>query len=184
VFSRIVDETEIGVGVEEVLRDRAICPGVDLGNEVLHVRLRIAGLRMHFRIARDFDVERCVEFLADEFDQFAGIAEIAVAGHARRQISAQRDDAAAAHCLVFLQQAPDFIARTAHARQVRRGVQAVIRAQMAHGLGRIAQGRTPGAERDADIVRLERLQFRQCSFKRGFLLVGLWRKKFQADFRR
>ena len=145
--------------------------------------VRVTGLWVHLRIARHFDVKETVAFAADELHQLAGVAEVAVAGHARGQVAAQRDDALAAHRLVLVEQLADFRARAAHARQVRRGVQAVRIAQVAHDLRRVRQRRTARAEGDADVVGLERLQFRQRRFERGFLLVGLGRKEFEADRR-
>jgi hypothetical protein len=73
--------------------------------------------------------------LADERDQLAGVAEVAHARHARGQVAAQRDDAVAAQRAVQLQQAGDLLARAAHAADVRHAVEAVLLAQLAHGLG-------------------------------------------------
>ena len=61
-LARVVDEAEIRVGVVEVLRDRAVGAGIDLGLEVAQVGERVVGLRMHFRIAADFDVEPVAVF--------------------------------------------------------------------------------------------------------------------------
>ena len=43
-LARVIDETEVRVGVVEVLRDCAIGTGIDLGDEMLQVRLCVAGL--------------------------------------------------------------------------------------------------------------------------------------------
>jgi hypothetical protein len=118
---------------------------------------------------------------ADELDQFAGVAEVAVARHAGRQIAAQRDDALATHRLVLIEQLADLRARATHARDVRRRVEAVLVAQVTHRFRRVAQRRAAGTERDADVIGLQRLELRQRRFKRGFLLVGLWRKELEAD---
>ena len=83
-LARVVDEAEIRIGVVEILGDRAIGAGIDLGLEVAQVGQRVVGLRMAFRIAADFDVEEAVVFLADELDQVRGIAEIAGDGPCRR----------------------------------------------------------------------------------------------------
>src|SRR3546814_16760691 len=93
---RSVDEAEVGVGVVEVLGDRAVGAGVDLALEVAQVDMRVVGLRMALGIAADLDVETAVVLAADEFAQVGGVAEIAGVAHARGQVAAQRDDAAAA----------------------------------------------------------------------------------------
>src|SRR3546814_2920301 len=85
--------------------------------------MRVVGLRMALGIAADLDVEAAVVLAADEFDQVGGVAAIAGVAHARGQVAAQRDDAAAADLLVTLQQRRQFRAAAAHARHVRRGVQ-------------------------------------------------------------
>ena len=58
-----VDEIEIRVGVEEILRDRRIRAGFDLALECGQVLLRAPRLRMVFGISRDFDEEVAAEFL-------------------------------------------------------------------------------------------------------------------------
>src|SRR3546814_5889963 len=78
--------------------------------------MRVVGLRMALGIAADLDVEAAVVLAADEFDQVGGVAEIAGVAHARGQVAAQRDDAAAADLLVTLQQRRQFRAAAAHAR--------------------------------------------------------------------
>src|SRR3546814_6914497 len=55
--ARVVDEAEVGVGVVEVLGDRAVGAGVDLALEVAQVGMRVVGLRMALGIAADLDVE-------------------------------------------------------------------------------------------------------------------------------
>src|SRR3546814_16029479 len=77
-------------------RSRAVGAGVDLALEVAQVDMRVVGLRMALGIAADLDVEAAVVLAADEFDQVGGVAEIAGVAHARGQVAAQRDDAAAA----------------------------------------------------------------------------------------
>src|SRR5438445_11524313 len=115
-LARVVDEAEIRIGVEEVLRDRTIRAGVDLALEVGQIAHRIAGLRMHFGIAGDIDMKLAVAFPADEFDLIPRVAEVSIARHARTTVAEQLDDAFATHGLVLIEQLGDLRARTAHAR--------------------------------------------------------------------
>ena len=110
---------------------------------------------MHLRISRDFDMEEAIVLAADVFDEVARVVELAVAGHARGQVAAQRDDAPAAHRLVAVEQLADLRARAADAGQVRRGIEAVFLAQMAHGFRRVAQRGSARAERAAHVFGLE-----------------------------
>ncbi|OMP13258.1 hypothetical protein COLO4_01993, partial [Corchorus olitorius] len=113
----IVDELEVRVGVEEVLRDGGVRTGLDLAGEVLQIVPRRARLRVVFRIRRHFDVERLAGFLADELDQLVGEAEFTDLAHARRHVAAQRDDAADAVFAIRIENAADALARRTHARQ-------------------------------------------------------------------
>ena len=54
--AHLVDEVEVGVGVEEELRDRRVGAGLDLVREVLQVAPRVALLRVVFGVGRDLDV--------------------------------------------------------------------------------------------------------------------------------
>ncbi len=156
-------------------------PAFTLAMKFFRSGLRVTGLRMDFRIARDFDMKMSIAFAADEFHQFAGVAEVPVTGHARRQIAAQRDDAFATHRLVLIEQRENFCARATHARQVRRRIETVFLAQMAHGFGRVAQRRAAGAEGHADIFRLQRLELWQRGFEHRALFVGLGWEKFEGN---
>ena len=59
--------------------------------------------------------------LADEADQFVGVAKLARLGHAGGQIAAQRDDMADAVGAIGFQNFANALARRSHAGQVRRG---------------------------------------------------------------
>ena len=62
----VVDEAEVGVGVEEELRDRRVGAGLHLVDVGLQVALRRARLRVHLGIGRDLDVAVARPRLADE----------------------------------------------------------------------------------------------------------------------
>src|SRR5690606_35795619 len=85
-----IDEVEIGVGVEEVLGDRAVGAGPDLAHEVLEILGGTARLGMHFGIGRHFDLEPVAAMLANQAHQFVSIMHFTrMATHARRQVATQ-----------------------------------------------------------------------------------------------
>src|SRR3990167_5545568 len=86
----VVDETQVGVGVEEILCNCGIRAGVQLALEVPDVVLRAPRLRVELRIAGHLDVEVAAGALADELDEFARIAKLARARRAGWQVAAQR----------------------------------------------------------------------------------------------
>src|SRR5690606_41496294 len=98
-------------------------------------------------LTRHFDAKVSAALGTDEVDQVAGIAEVAVAGHARGQVAAQRDEALAPHRPVLFEQGADLFARTPHAGKVRSGVESMHIAQAPDRFGRIAERGTPGAKR-------------------------------------
>ena len=53
--AHLVDEAEVGVGVEEELRDRRVGAGLHLGREVLQVGVGERCLRMVLRVGGDLD---------------------------------------------------------------------------------------------------------------------------------
>ena len=57
---------EIRIRVVEVLRDRPVGPGVDLGLEMAQIAQCVLRLRMRLRIGADFDVERVAVLGADD----------------------------------------------------------------------------------------------------------------------
>lgn len=179
-----VDEVEVGVGVEEVLGDGGIGARLDLGHEVIQIRRRIGGLRVHFGIGRHFDVEPIARFLADERHQFVGVAQFAgVAAHARGQVAAQGDHAPHAFVLVGLQDVPQVLARGADARQVRRRIAAQV-TQRAHRVGRAGAGGAAGAERHADVLGLDRQHLLGRADQPLLASQVARRKEFQAESRR
>src|SRR5687767_10944924 len=178
---RVVDEAEIRVGVEEVLRDRAVRAGVELALEVLEVAREAVGLRVHLGIARDLDVEPVAGFLADESDEVARIAELAHRRHARGHVAAQRDDAPAAEREVALEQRANLVGAPAHARDVRRGVEAVSFAQHLDRVDGVVERRAARTERHADVLGRERLELRERLLELLALLVGLGREELEGD---
>ncbi|KAG1385053.1 hypothetical protein G6F60_014987 [Rhizopus arrhizus] len=137
---------EIRIRVVEILGDRRIGTGIDLGLEVLQVGQRIGRLRMGFRVGTDLDAEGVAVLGADEGDQFGGIAHVAGETHAGGQVAAQRDQAVAADGAVQLEQFTDFLAGAANAGQVGGRFEAMVLVEVAHGFGGVAQGRSTGAE--------------------------------------
>src|SRR5258706_274504 len=111
----LVDETKIGIGVEEVLRDRRVRARLDLRLEVRHILPGAARLRVEFGVAGDFDVEVIAGPFADESHQLAGVAKLSGARGARRQVPAQGDDVIDAFRLVQLERRGDVGARRADA---------------------------------------------------------------------
>src|SRR5439155_15741477 len=116
----VVDETQIGIDVVEILRDRRVRARVELALEIPQVLMRAARLGMELRIAGDFDVEVIAGSLADESYQLARVAELTRAGGAGRQVPAQGDDVADAFRLVQLEGRGDVGARCADAGDMRR----------------------------------------------------------------
>ena len=53
--AHLVDEVEVGVGVEEELGDRRVGAGLHLGGEVLQVALGVALLRVVLGVGGDLD---------------------------------------------------------------------------------------------------------------------------------
>ena len=179
--ARIVDEAEIRVGVVEVLGDRAVRAGLDLGLEIAQVGQRIACLRVGFRVGRDLDLEVPAVFGADQRHQLAGVAQVAAADHARGRVAAQRDDAVAAERAIELEQRADLLAVAAHAGDVRHPGDAVLAAQALHGLGGVAQGRTAGAEGHRHELRRVCFQLFDGAVELFALLVGLGRVELEGN---
>ncbi len=112
---------EIGVGVVEILRDRAVRPGIDLGLEGLQVLVGVARLRMHLGVGGDFDVECVAAFLADEAHQVRRKAEFARNRDPGGHVAAQRDDAADAVRPVLRDHVADVFPRGSNAGNMRHG---------------------------------------------------------------
>ena len=178
---RIVDEAEIRVGVVEVLGNRAVGTGIELGLEAAQVGQRVFCLRMGFRVGGHFDVEMSAVFGADEGHQLVGVTQVAAACHARRQVAAQCHDAVASQCAVLAQQGADFLAAAAHAGQVRHAGHAVGVAQALHGFRGLAERGAAGTERHRHELRCQSLELAHGAVELGALLVGLGRVELEAD---
>ena len=71
----IIKKSEVGLWVKEVLGDSAISAGFDFALEVLKIRPKIRGLRMHLRVGSHFNVEVILGFFTNKGDQFIRIAK-------------------------------------------------------------------------------------------------------------
>ena len=171
----VVDEPEVRVRVEEVLRDRRVRAGVDLALEVREVGLRRAGLRVHLGVGGHVDVEPVAGHLADERDQLVRMAELAGVERSRRHVAAQRDEMADAVRAVLREDLREVRARRADARDVR-GRGHALGADLEHRLERAFARRAARAERDRAERRLE---LRELPARRAQLLdaVGRARRK-------
>ncbi len=83
----------VGVGVEEVLRDRRVGARLDLLAKMVQVVRRGSRLWMHFRIGPDFDMKVASVLFTHEPHEIGCIAELAQLDHARRLVAAQGDQA-------------------------------------------------------------------------------------------
>ena len=90
-FAHFVNEVEVGIGIEEELRDRRVSAGLRLGDKVLEISLGIAALRVVLRVGRHFDGEVIAMTLADEAHQIGGVHKFTDRTHATGR-SPQRDD--------------------------------------------------------------------------------------------
>jgi len=88
--AHVVEEAEVGIGVEEKLGDGGIGTGFHFAHEALNVVFGAARLRVVFRVGGHFDVEPVAESVADEFHQFVGVAQAGGAqAHAGGDVAAQ-----------------------------------------------------------------------------------------------
>ncbi len=109
---------------------------------------------MVFGVAGHLDVEPVAGALADEGDQFVGIAELTRGRDPRRHVPAQRHDVADAIAAVALELLADFLAGRGDTRKVRRGVVPGL-ADLQHRLERAFARRAAGAEGAREKARLE-----------------------------
>jgi hypothetical protein len=116
----LVDEMKVGIGVEEILRDRRVRAGFDLAPESVQVLLRASRLRVVFGVRGDFDEEVTAELLPDEFHELICIMELTGRGGAGRQVASQRDEVSYAVAFVLLQDLANARTRRTHAGNVRR----------------------------------------------------------------
>src|SRR5258708_243856 len=179
-LARLVDEAEEGVAVVEVLRDRGIGTGIDLALEGDQLVARDARLRMVFGVAGHLDVEPVAGALADERDQFVGIAELTRGGDTRRHVSAQRHDVADAIAAVALELLADFLACRGDTRKVRRGVVSGL-ANLQHRLERAFARRAAGTEGAREKARLELSQLLPSRAQLFLALRGLRREELEAE---
>ena len=100
---------------------------------------------MHFRVGSHLDVKPVAAFLANEFHQFARVAELTRLGHARRQVAAQRNDAADTRIAVLGEHGAVVLARSADAGKMRRGWPAFA-LDLQNRLQRAVARRATGAE--------------------------------------
>ena len=84
----LVHETEIGIGIEEILSDRRVGSCLDLACKSIQIGLRTTGLRVVLRIGRHLDMEMIAVGIADKRNQLVGIAELADFAHAGAQACA------------------------------------------------------------------------------------------------
>lgn len=148
---------------------------------MLQVQQRVIGLRVGLRIRAHFDPERITMLGADEADQLGGIPQVAGVAHARGQVTAQGDDAAAADRAVQLEQFADLLAAATDAGQVRCRLEAMVLLEVTHRLGGVAERRAAGTERTRHVLRREHLQLGRGPVQLGTLLVGLGRIELEAD---
>jgi len=178
--ARVFDEIEVGIGVEEVLRDRCIRAGVNLALEVGQILRVGARLRVNFRIGGDLDLEPVAGFAADEVHQFVGVVESAGVHATRRQIATQRNQMTDALAFVFGEDLADVLLGRADARQVRRGL-AAIGLDFAHGFQGAVAGGTAGAESNREELGVELRQlFSGCTQFFG-ALRRLGREELEAE---
>ena len=177
-----IDEGGVGLGVVEILGDRGVGAGLDLAPEVGEVHIRIARLRVHFRVRRHLDLEVIAGSGADVVDQFVGEAEFARCPGAvggGRQVSAQRHQPGDARFPIARQQAGDALAGGADAGDVRCGFQTGGLLHHLHGLEGAVLGGAAGTEGDREIGRR---QLRQFSHHGGqFLAPGIGARGKQLD---
>ena len=170
---------EIGVGVIEILGDRQIGAGLGFASKGVEVLARGARLRVPFRVGGDGEAEGVAGFGADEFDEFAGVAEFAGFGHAGGQVAAQCDKAADAARLVIGEDFADVFARRADAGKMRGNGLAGFGNVPADGEGTFAR-RAAGTEGDGEEIGLERRQLAPHDAQFFKSLAGLRREKFDG----
>ena len=120
--AHVVEEAEVGVGIEEKLGDGGIGAGFHFAHEALDVVFGAARLRVVFGVGSHFDVEPVAESVADELHQFVGVVQAGGAqAHAGGDVAAQGNHVADAQIFVFLQEVGEFAGIQAHAGDVRGG---------------------------------------------------------------
>ena len=179
-FARLLDEVEIGVGVEEELRDRAAGAGVDLVDIVLQVACRVALARVVLGVGGDFEPPVVALGLTDEAHQVGGVAKLAAHRRAAGQVAAQRDDALDRLLAVGSQRGGNALARGAHAGQVRCGLESGSRDGL-HGLQGLLTRRAARAIGDAEEFWLQRPELLHHRLQLVVADRGVGRKELEAD---
>ena len=180
---RLVDETEVRVGVEKHLRDGRTGPGLHLREVGLQVGLRRTGLRVHLGVGTHLDVKVVAGLGADEGHQITGVAELT---HARAQavaagqITAQRHDAAQACGLELTQFLADRFAAGTDAGEMRCAFKALGHDGL-HRAQRAVLRAAAGPVSDRAEQRLQRIQLLARSGQLGDALGRLGRKEFEAQ---
>jgi hypothetical protein len=142
--AHLVHEVEVGVRVEEELRDGRAGASPDLVGEVLQVAPRVPLFRMVFRVGRHLDVPVRALGFAHKPDQVGSVSEFTRHRRAAGQVTAQGHQPADALGTVGVEDLGDALARGAHARQVRCCLVAG-RGDVAHGGQRLVARGAAGA---------------------------------------
>ena len=71
----VIHKMKVGIGIEEVLRNGAVRSGLYLTFKVQQILAGIGGLGVDFWIGRHLDMKVIAGFMANEFDQFVGVAK-------------------------------------------------------------------------------------------------------------
>ncbi|MNH25403.1 hypothetical protein D3C79_853960 [compost metagenome] len=163
------------------MSDGTVGTGVGLAHEVVQVIFKIARLGVHFRVGGDFNVEVVSAFLTDELDQLVRVTQFAAGhAHARRQVTAQRDNALDAGSLVLGQQAAQVFLAVTDARQVRRGRYLHFAFQLQHGVERAVAGRATGTVGAGEEIRVVAGQLAGSGEQFFMSSIGLGREELEA----
>ena len=177
-----LDEMEITVGVEEVLRDRAVGAGPGLAHEIVQVDVIMPRLGVRFRIRGHLDMEVVAGLVANELDEFVGIAQFTGGlTHAGGQVAAQGNNAPDAGFAILGQQVAQVVCTVAHTGQVRRCGHLHLLIQLQDGVARPIPCGASGTIGDGKEFGVVLSQHVGGCYQ--FLMpgVGLGREEFEAD---
>jgi len=147
---------------------------------VLQVLRGVALRRVVFGVGGDLDDPVGPLRVADEAHQLGRVAEVAGADRTAGQVAAQRDDAADLLGAVGVKDLGDAGTCRAHARQVRRRLEAGLRDRL-HRVQRLGARGAAGAVGDAEELGLQRAELLHDGLQ---LLVAhrrVGREEFEAD---
>ncbi|MNP39012.1 hypothetical protein D3C76_1325650 [compost metagenome] len=120
-------------------------------------------------------------FFTNELNQVIGVAHFATGhAHARRQVTAQGNDALDAGGLVLGQQAAQVVLAVADAGQVRSGRDFDFAFQLQHGVQRAITGRTAGAVGAGEEIGVVRGQLTGSGEQLFMPSIGLRREELEA----